>query len=130
MQVRGRLPEIRARGADLAFVGNGTPAQARAFQARYAPDIGVYTDPAREVYLAAGMRRSVMGTLSPRSLLAGFSATLAGHVQTGLQGDPFQLGGLLLLAPAGEVRFVQRFREAADRPDLDAALAALAPASS
>jgi hypothetical protein len=129
VQVYGRRSEIRAQGAGLAFVGNGTPAQARAFQARYTPDVDVYTDPAREVYLAAGLRRSVMGTLSPRSLLTGLRTTLAGHVQTRLEGDPFQLGGLLLLAPGGEVRFSQRFREAADRPDLDAVLAALASAS-
>jgi len=128
VRVRGRLDEIRSRGADLAFVGNGTPAQARAFQARYAPDVAVYTDPGRDLYRAAGMRRSVAGTLSPRSLLAGLRSTLAGHVQTSLQGDPYQLGGLLLLLPGGEVRVLQRFREAADRPDLEAALAALDPA--
>ncbi|HZU16351.1 MAG TPA: peroxiredoxin-like family protein [Candidatus Dormibacteraeota bacterium] len=127
MRVRGRLDEIRARGADLAFVGNGTPAQARAFRARYAPEVEVYTDPGRDLYRAAGLRRSVAGTLSPRSLLAGLRDTLAGHLQTSVQGDPFQLGGLLVLAPGGEVRLVQRFREAADRPDLEAALAALGP---
>ncbi len=123
--MRGRLGEIQAAGAELVFIGNGTPAQAGNFQSHYAPGIAVYTDPGRKTYEALGMRRSVAGTLGPSSLAAGLRAWRQGFRQTGTEGDPFQLGGLIAVARGGEVRYVQLFQGAGDRPDLDAALAAL-----
>jgi hypothetical protein len=123
--LRGRLGRIQAAGAELVFIGNGTPAQAGNFQSRYAPGIAVYTDPGRETYQALGMRRSVKGTLGPSSLVAGLQAWRQGFSQTGTEGDPFQLGGLIAVARGGEVRYAQLFQGAGDRPDLEAALAAL-----
>ena len=123
--MRGRLAEIRAAGADLAFVGNGSVPHARQFQARHVPGCDVYTDPARRTYEALGMRRSVGATLGPASTAAFVRATLRGHRQTSIEGDPWQQGGLVVLAAGGGLLHVQRNRTAGDRPDVDAALAAL-----
>lgn len=127
--MRGRLDEIHAAGAELVFIGNGSVAFAKQFAAREVPGCRVYTDPSRTAYRALGLRRSVAGTLSPRSLAAGLRSTLKGYVQTSVQGDGFQLGGLFAVRPGGEIAFAQVNRDAADRPDLDGALRALSPAS-
>jgi hypothetical protein len=123
--LRGRLDDIHAAGAELVFVGNGAVPFARNFQEHEAGGAEVYTDPSRESYLALGLRRSVAGTLGPRSLLAGLRATLAGHVQRSVEGDPYQLGGFFAVAPGGRILYTHVHRSAGDRPDVDAALAAL-----
>ena len=111
-------------GADLVFVGSGSPAHARQFQERQAPGIAVFADPSLRTYQSLGLKRGVAATLGPRSVLAGARSTLRGHVQTRVQGDPWQQGGLFAVAPGGEILFAQRNADAADRPRLDEALRA------
>ena len=127
--MRGRRDEILEAGADLVLVGNGSVAHARRFRERHAPECEVYTDPELKTYTALRLRRSVAATLGPASALGFARATLRGHRQTSVEGDPWQQGGLIVLAPGGELLHVQRFHDAGGRPDVDAALAALgAPA--
>jgi hypothetical protein len=123
----GRLAEIRAAGAELVFVGNGSPDQAARFAAGEVPGCTVLTDPSLAAYRALGMVRGVLPTLGPASIAVGVGAALRGRRQSALQGDPWQQGGLLLLGTGGRVLFVQRNRNAGDRPDLDSALRALRP---
>ena len=122
--MRGRLAEIRAVGAELVFVGSGSPAQAGAF-ARSQPGVVVLTDPGLESHRRLDLERGVGATLGPRSLAAGLRSTLRGHLQTTVQGDAWQQGGLFAVRQGGELAFEQRYGNAADRPDLDSALAAL-----
>ena len=122
--MRGRRDEILRAGAQLVFIGSGTVPQARAFQARYAPDCEVYTDPKLTAYTALGFKRSVAATLGPASTLAFVRATARGHRQTSIEGDAWQQGGLLATAPGGRLLYIERNRGAGDRPDLDAALKA------
>jgi hypothetical protein len=124
-QLRGRLQDVRDAGAELVLVGNGTPEQAASFQKARAPELPVYTDPTLAAYRALGMRRGVLATLGPSSLVAGMRATRSGHVQTDVQGDAWQQGGLYALARGGTIVYSQPNRSAGDRPDLDAALKAL-----
>lgn len=123
--MRGRLADIEAAGADLVFVGNGNPQQARHFQARQVMESPVFTDPGLRLYRVLGMKRGVGATLGPKSIAAGARSVLRGHLQTSVEGDPWQQGGLIVLKPGGEVAYVERNRTAGDRPNLDAALAAL-----
>jgi hypothetical protein len=121
----GRLDEIHAAGAELVFIGNGRPDQAARFAEREVPGCRVLTDPSRQVYRALGMLRGVLPTLAPGSVVAAVGAALRGHRQTSVEGDPWQQGGLLVLGRGGEILFLQRNRDAGDRPDVDGALAAL-----
>jgi len=123
--LRGRLDDIHAAGAELVFVGNGPVHFAKGFRDRQVPGCEVYTDPSRATYEALGMRRSVLGTMGPRSVVAGMRATMAGHRQTSVEGDPFQLGGFFAVARGGEILYARPYSSAGDRPDVDAALAAL-----
>lgn len=123
--MRGQLDRIRAAGADLVFVGNGSVRLAARFQAAAAPGLPVYTDPDLGTYRALGMRRGVLATLGPQTWLAAARAFAGGQRQTGVEGDPWQQGGLFVLAKGGEIVYAQANRDAGERPDLDAALAAL-----
>ena len=123
--MRSRRGDIRAAGADLVFVGNGAVEFAKQFQERQVRGFEVYTDPSRESYQALGLKRSLLGTLGPRSLLAGMRAVSAGHPQTSVEGDAFQLGGFFAVARGGEIRYAEIHSSAAERPNVDAALAAL-----
>jgi len=123
----GRLEEVRAAGAELIFIGNGRPDQAADFARREVPGCTVLTDPSLRAYQALRMVRGVRATLGPASIAAGVGAALRGRRQTRLEGDAWQQGGLLLLGPGGRVLFLQRNRNAGDRPDLDGALAVLVP---
>jgi alkyl-hydroperoxide reductase/thiol specific antioxidant family protein len=127
--LRGRRGDIEASGAALAIVGNGSVAHARRFQERHVPGIAVYTDPELATYTALKLRRSVVATLGASSALAFARATVRGHRQTSIEGDPWQQGGLIVLAPGAELLHVQRFHDAGGRPDVDAALAALGASS-
>ncbi len=124
-QLRGRLDGIRAAGADLVFIGNGSVKFAARFQERHVPDCPVYTDPALRTYRVLGMKRGIAATLGPSSLLKGIRSALRGHVQTSTQGDAWQQGGLYAVAKGGEIVFEQVNGSAGDRPDIDGALAAL-----
>lgn len=107
------------------IVGSGSVAHARRFRERHVPELDVYTDPQLTAYTSLGFRRSVAATLGPASALAFARASLRGHRQTSVEGDPWQQGGVVVLAAGGEVLHIQRFRDAGGRADVDAALTAL-----
>jgi len=121
----GRLEEIEAAGAQLVFVDNGRADQAARFAEKEVPGATLLTDPSLESYRALGLPRGVRATLGPGSTLAAVSAAVRGHRQTRIEGDAWQQAGLLVLGPGGRILFLQRNRDAGDRPDLDGALRAL-----
>ena len=64
-------------------------------------------------------------TLGPGSLAEGIGAALRGHMQTSVEGDPWQQGGLIVMAKGGRIFHSQCNEHAGDRPDLETALIAL-----
>lgn len=124
--MRGRRDDIRAAGAELIFIGNGAIHFARNFAEEQVPGFEVYTDPSRESYMALGLKRTLLGVMGPRSLLTGFRATRAGYVQKSVEGDGMQLGGFFAVAPGGRIVYADIHSSAGARPDVDAALRALA----
>jgi NAD(P)-dependent dehydrogenase (short-subunit alcohol dehydrogenase family) len=127
--LRDRWPEIEARGAGLAIVGNGNAAFASAFREdlELPPEVTLLVDPELVAYRAAGLRRGRAEAFSPRVAWNGLRAFRAGFRQTGIEGDPWQLGGAFVLRPDGACTFRHESREAGDHADLDRVLLALAP---
>jgi NAD(P)-dependent dehydrogenase (short-subunit alcohol dehydrogenase family) len=127
--LRDHFGEIAARGADLVIVGNGNAAFAAAFREDLAlpPEVTLLVDPELRAYRAAGLRRGRVEVLSPRLAWNGLRAFRAGFRQTGVEGDPWQLGGAFVLWPDGRCTYRQASREAGDHADLDALLEALTP---
>jgi dehydrogenase/reductase SDR family protein 12 len=90
-------------------------------------DCLVLTDPALISYRAAGLRRGRVEILSPQMFSNGLRAWQSGARQTGVQGDPWQLGGVFVLRPDGSTSFTQRSTVAGDHAEIDEILEALQP---
>lgn len=123
--MRGREAELAAIGARLLFVGTGTPAMAKDFQATHGGRHPVFSDSGRALFAAAGMQRRLGTTLHWRLVKNMFRALRGGFRQTKVQGDPWQQGGVLVFDAGGQLRHQQYDGAAGDVIDLDAVMAAL-----
>lgn len=123
--MRGILPEIRRRGAELVVVGNGTRLFAEGFREELGIDFPLLVDPQLRSYRAAGLRRGRVEILSPWLPLHAVRAFWNGYRQQGVQGDPWQLGGVFVLRAGGELVYQHRSREAGDHASAPDVLAAL-----
>src|SRR2546425_7991367 len=119
---------MRRKGANVAIIGNGLPAMAKGFVQRLglSGEARVLTDPRRESYRLAGFRRGVWATLGPRALRNLFRA-MRKRLGTGrIEGDAWQQGGTLIVAPDGEVLFRHAGAHQGDHPSPERLVAALA----
>jgi peroxiredoxin len=123
--VRGELNAIRAKGAELVVVGNGSPWFAAAFRDELALDFPLLVDTGLAAYRAAGLRRSVVDTLRPAALLHAVRAWKSGARQSAVKGDPWQLGGAFVVAKGGRVLFRHVSREAGDHAPVADLVAAI-----
>jgi len=123
--LRDKLHRIHALGAELCVVGNGQPMHAQDFREREHLTFPLLVDPDLEAYAAAGLRRGVGSTFSPRVLVNAVRALSGGHLQGKTQGDPWQQGGAFVIAPPDRVLFEHISRAAGDHPRLEPILAAL-----
>ena len=123
--MRDHLEEIRERGAELVVIGNGTSDFAAAFREDFQLDVPLLVDPELRAYRAAGLRRGRVELLSPRLPLNALRALAAGQRQTSVQGDPWQLGGVFVIRPGGELAYRYASREAGDHAPVSDILAAL-----
>lgn len=117
--------KIRALGAELVIIGNGTANFAAAFREDFELDCPLLVDPELRAYRAAGLRRGRVELLSPRLPRNALRALRAGSRQTGVEGDPWQLGGVFVIRPGGELMYAYSSREAGDHPPVEEILAAL-----
>jgi hypothetical protein len=112
--LRGRLEEIRASGAELVIVGNGSASFARAFREDFHLEgVTLLVDPELRAYRAAGLRRGRVEALSPRLPGQALRALRGGFRQGAVQGDPWQLGGAFVIRPDGSLAFQHHAREPA-----------------
>jgi hypothetical protein len=123
--LRDEQDAFELHGAKLAVVGNGQPWQAAAFREEENIDFPLLTDPEMVAYRAAGLRRSVAGTLSLRSVAGGFKAFAKGHRPSALGGDPWQLGGAFIIAPSGKLLYRYISRRNGDHPEPEEMLRSL-----
>ena len=112
MQLHREIESIRRAGAELFVIGNGSPSFIEGFREQTKYDGVIYTDPSLAVYQAAQLERGVMKTLDPRALGKTFGAFMRGHKQGLNQGDAWQQGGVLVIAPSGDVKW----HHASERP--------------
>jgi hypothetical protein len=117
---------IEAKGAGLAFVGNGNRHFARAFAEELGIVAPVYVDPSLRAYKAFGLRRGVVAALGSASVVSHAARAMRGGFrQRGVQGDAWQLGGVFVVAPGGAVRYAHASTAAGDHPPVEAVLRAL-----
>ena len=126
MQLHREYPRIKRRGAELVLIGNGSRHFARAFRDEHAITAPLYVDPERRAYAALGMvrgARSASGVL--RTLRNASRAWGEGFRQGPVQGDAWQLGGVLVVRPGGRISYRHLSAAAGDHPDTADLLAAL-----
>jgi peroxiredoxin len=114
--LRDVVEEIRARGAELVVVGNGSVEQARAFRAEQRLSFPLFTDPSLESYRQAELRHGLSSTLTPRAVLHGLAAFREGFRQTRTKGAAMQQGGVFVIGRDGRLLYQYVSREAGDHP--------------
>ncbi len=120
------VEKIRKAGAELVLVGFGDLRWAKAFQEEFHFSCPIFVDSSRAAYKALGMRRGIARTFSLSSVWAGRRrAARGGFRQKGVKGDPWQLGGVLVVARGGRVAYEHFSETASDHPPLEDVLAAL-----
>ena len=128
--MRGDQERIQAAGADLVFVGSSRPAVAAEFERERGLEARLLVDPELAAYGAAELKRSVLSSLGLESVKHAWRAFRGGHRQERVKGDPWQQGGVFVLAPgdeggAGRVLYAYRSAEAGDHPPNEEWLAVL-----
>ena len=109
-QIEALRPAIEARGAKIAFVGNGNAGFAKAFAEDRKLTLPLYVSPDRSAYAALGFKDGVGTTFAPESVLHAVRAFLGGHRQGAVKGAPWQQGGVALVTPGGHVPWLYRSR--------------------
>ena len=123
--MRDRIDDIRDRGAELVIVGNGAQPFAAAFVEDLQLDCPVLVDTELSAYRAAGLRRGLVELISPRIPFHAIRAVRSGSVQSTVQGDPWQLGGVFVIRPDGELLYRHASREAGDHAPVEEILSSL-----
>jgi hypothetical protein len=117
-ELRPHVQALRQSGVEPYVIGSGTPAQGQEFARLLELDgtLPILSDAKLTSYRAAGFKRSLVSTLSLRHIAA-YVRAFKKFKQGRTQGDPWQLGGALIVTPAGEVVFAYRSGESGDHPD-------------
>jgi peroxiredoxin len=124
-EAEAHMMELNELGARLVVIGNGSPAEARAFAEEMGTEAEVLTDPERVSYCAVGMKRSVRSSLNLKTVTHGLRAWRDGHRQGAVAGDPFQQGGVVVMVPGGDEVFRFVSEEAGDHADFEDVLTAV-----
>ncbi len=128
VQVHRELTTIRECGAELVLIGNGNRYFAKAFADEFGITSPLYVDTQRESYRALGMKRGFFATLgNAASLKNALRALRTGFRQGPTRGDAWQLGGVLVVRPGGEIAYRYLDQAAGDHAPVAEILAALLP---
>ncbi|MDQ3936236.1 MAG: AhpC/TSA family protein [Actinomycetota bacterium] len=132
MQLHRDREKFDAAGARLVVIGQGTPRHADHFREQFdVQGLEILVDPDRAAYAVAGAKVATLGELfGPRSVVAGLKRTATDRVVQGtVQGHAAQLGGVLVVAPGGEVAWAHMAEHAGDNPPNDEVLEAVRAAA-
>jgi peroxiredoxin len=123
------LDRLEATGARMIVIGNGSPSFIAGFRDETGWKGPLYTDPTLAAYRAAELQRGVLKTVDPRGLLGAARALASGRRQGRTQGDQWQQGGVVVVAPGDRVIWQHASERAGDNANTTEIVAALALAS-
>lgn len=103
--MRDPIQTWRSQGVDVVIIGNGNREFAEDFRKEFEIEGRLLVDPDLHAYRAAGLRRGRREIASPQLVGNAIRALRKGARQTKVMGDPWQLGGVFVFAPGGELRF-------------------------
>lgn len=125
MQLHREHQRIRDAGAKLVVIGNGAPHFIAGFREITGYDGALYTDPSLATFQAAELKRGITHTLSARALGSTLKAFARGHKQGLTQGDAWQQGGVLVIAPSGDIVWHHASERPGDNASVDQIVSAL-----
>jgi hypothetical protein len=124
-RIAERETEIQALGASVAVIGCGKPRYIEAFRETVGTSVPIFTDSGLETFDALEFRRGMGSLLSWTMIKRGVEAFREGHRQVGTQGEPLQLGGVLVVTPSSDVAYRYASDFAGDHPDLEDVIGAI-----
>jgi hypothetical protein len=120
-ELRPHVQRLRELGVEPYVIGSGSSSQAKRFQQKLeAFALPILSDESRATYRAAGWKRSAVATmLNPKTWARGLK--LVGKFWQGrTEGDPWQLGGALVIRPDGQTVYRFASAESGDHPTIAA----------
>jgi len=116
VQLHRAREKFEAAGAKLVLIGQATPRHAAHFRRRQKIEVPVLADEHRQTYKLIGAKKGTWGDLlGPKVVARGAITSMRnGVVQGRTVGSPTQLGGAMVITPAGEVAFKQLATDASD----------------
>ena len=121
-----REAEITAAGGRIAVVGLGTPMFAKGFRAETGYRGPLFIDGEGAAYRAVSLKRLRLWNLfSPRMIRNVLKSKKLGFKQGKVEGDPWQLGGTLVVAPGDRIVYRWRNANVDDDAPIDDVIAAL-----
>lgn len=117
----------------MAVIGQGTPEQAAEFRRVQGVDLPLFADSDRRTYALAGAKVATLSELlAPRIIARALRRTIVSRLRQGsivvhqgrILGHAAQLGGVLVIAPDGSVRYAYLSEDASDNPPISEVIAA------
>ena len=133
VEIHAKRHKFEKADVEVAVIGHGTPAHARDFLNLQNVDFRLLVDPDRKIYELAGAKVATLNELiGPRQIMRGLKATVMSRLKQGsiavhqgrIIGHAAQLGGVLVVAPDGSVRYAHLSEESGDNPPVREVLAA------
>ncbi len=119
--MQGAYDQVRARGAELVAIAQGTAQEAERFCHQLGVAYPCLGDPAKDSYRAFDLPRGGLREIILEPMRAGNEAVRKGY-KVSLRGslmrhsDWFQLPGLAIVGCDGIIRYLHRSRHAGDLP--------------
>lgn len=119
--MRERETELAARGLRVVAVTFESATRVREYREREPIPYPILRDPERAAYRAFGLQRRerAASIWRPRTFRYYVKNVVRGRLPHVARADYNQLGGDVLLSPSGEVGWVYRSEEPADRPSVE-----------
>jgi peroxiredoxin len=133
VQLHRARKQFEKAGVALVAIGHGTVEQAADFRRAQGIEIRLLVDPDRRTYPLAGTKVATLHELlAPRIIARGVKHSITSRLRQGsivvhqgpIIGHGAQLGGVLVIAPDGSVRYAHLSEDASDNPSTSEVLAA------
>ena len=104
----------------MVAIGMGRPEMAADFRAKQDIPFRLLVDHTKETYRLLDMKRgNLLDVVGPSVLWRGLKGVASGHGVAPAKQDPMQMGGVAVIAPGGEIRYLHRSDKASDNIPVD-----------
>ncbi len=127
--MRQRADDFAEAGAEVAVITFYPPQETDRYRRELDLPFNCLADPARRIYALYGLGRGGLGAVFSAETWAAYARLVRGSARLRRPGrDIRQMGGDFVVAADGRIAFAHYSRTPADRPAIDAVLAACRPA--